>query len=106
MRMIRMYTGKDGVTHMEDMNTAELKLPAKEMVIRDRAAKLPSGWHNSPTRQILLIRSGRVKVEVEDGSIRQLGPGDLVLEEDLTGKGHRGIPVDSEPVILNSIVLS
>ena len=52
-----------------------------------------------------IVRTGNVKVEVEDGDVRQLGPGDMVLEEDLTGKGHRGIPVDDQPVILNAVVL-
>ena len=106
MQMIRMYTGDDGVTHLEDMDsTQELKLAATEMVIRSAVTDLPSPWHTSPVRQILIIRTGNVKVEVEDGTVRQLGPGDLVLEEDLTGKGHRGIPVDNEPVILNAVVL-
>ena len=105
MQMIRMYTGSDGVTHLEDMDPAEMRLPATEMVIRSSVTDLPSPWHTSPARQILIVRAGNVKVEVEDGTVRQLGPGDLVLEEDLTGKGHRGIPVDNEPVILNSVVL-
>ena len=105
MQMIRMYTGSDGVTHLEDMEVSDLRLPATEMVIRSDVTELPSPWHTSPVRQILIIRTGNVKVEVEDGTIRQLGPGDLVLEEDLTGKGHRGIPVDDEPVILNAVVL-
>ena len=105
MQMIRMYTGSDGVTHLEDMDPTDMKFPATEMVIRSNVTDLPSPWHNSPVRQILIVRVGNVKVEVEDGTVRQLGPGDLVLEEDMTGKGHRGIPVDDEPVILNAVVL-
>lgn len=106
MQMIRMYTGDDGITHLEDMDPEELRLPVKEVIIRKTVTQLPSDWHNSPVRQILIVRTGRVKAEVEDGTIRELGPGDLVLEEDLTGKGHRGLPVDDNPVILNFIVLA
>lgn len=106
MQMIRMYTGSDGVTHLEDMELTDMKLPATEMVIRANATSLPSAWHTAPARQILIVRTGNVKVEVEDGTIRQLSPGDMVLEEDLTGKGHRGLPVDDEPVILNAVVLA
>ncbi len=105
MQMIRLYTGADGITHLEDVEPKDMRFPATEMVVRSAASDLPSPWHNAPVRQILIVRTGNVKVEVEDGAVRQLGPGDMVLEEDLTGKGHRGIPVDDQPVILNAVVL-
>ena len=105
MQMIRLYTGADGVTHLEDMEPKDMRFSATEIVIRSAPSDLPSPWHNAPLRQILIVRTGNVKVEVEDGAVRQLGPGDMVLEEDLTGKGHRGIPVDDQPVILNAVVL-
>ena len=106
MQMIRLYTGTDGVTHLEDMELGEMRFPATEMVIRGAPSDLPSPWHNAPLRQILIVRTGSVKVEVEDGTVRRLEPGDMVLEEDLTGKGHRGLPVDDRPVILNAVVLT
>ena len=105
MQMIRLYTGDDGVTHLEDMEPKDMRFSATEVAIRSAPSDLPSPWHNAPVRQILIVRTGNVKVEVEDGAVRQLGPGDMVLEEDLTGKGHRGIPVDDQPVILNAVVL-
>ena len=105
MQMIRLYTGDDGVTHLEDMEPKDMRFPASEVVIRSQATNLPSPWHNAPLRQVLIVRTGNVKVEVEDGDARQLGPGDMVLEEDLTGKGHRGIPVDDQPVVLSAVVL-
>ncbi len=105
MQMVRLYTGDDGVTHLEDVEPKDMRFTATEVVIRSAPSDLPSPWHNAPVRQILIVRTGNVKVEVEDGAVRQLGPGDMVLEEDLTGKGHRGIPVDDQPVILNAVVL-
>jgi quercetin dioxygenase-like cupin family protein len=45
-------------------------------------------WHPPPTRQFLALLSGAVEVETTDGTVRRLGPGDLVLLEDTTGKGH------------------
>ena len=32
--------------------------------------------------------SGAVEMETTDGTVRRLGPGDLVLLEDTSGKGH------------------
>jgi quercetin dioxygenase-like cupin family protein len=50
------------------------------------------GWigelHPAPTRQFLALLSGAVEVETTDGTVRRLGPGDLVLLEDTTGRGH------------------
>jgi hypothetical protein len=46
-------------------------------------------WHPSPRRQILLILSGQIEVEVSDGELRLFGPGSILLDEDTTGKGHR-----------------
>jgi len=45
-------------------------------------------WHPCPTRQFLALMSGIVEMETTDGTVRRLGPGDLVLLEDTTGKGH------------------
>ncbi|MEI7857601.1 MAG: cupin domain-containing protein [Methanomicrobiales archaeon] len=45
-------------------------------------------WHPCPTRQFLALMSGTVEMETTDGTVRRLGPGDLVLLEDTSGKGH------------------
>ena len=45
-------------------------------------------WHPCPARQFLALMSGAVQMETTDGEVRQLGPGDLVLLEDTSGRGH------------------
>ncbi len=45
-------------------------------------------WHPCPARQFLCLMTGAVEMETTDGTVRQLGPGDLVLLENTTGKGH------------------
>ena len=45
-------------------------------------------WHPCPARQFLALMSGAVEMETTDGTVRKLGPGDLVLLEDTSGKGH------------------
>ena len=45
-------------------------------------------WHPCPTRQFLALMSGAVEMETTDGTKRRFKPGDLVLLEDTTGKGH------------------
>ena len=50
------------------------------------------GWigelHPAPTRQFLALMSGVVEMETTDGTVRRLGPGDLIMLEDTSGKGH------------------
>ncbi|HUT39353.1 MAG TPA: cupin domain-containing protein [Methanoregula sp.] len=45
-------------------------------------------WHPCPSRQFLALLSGAVEMETTDGTVRRLGPGDLILLEDTTGRGH------------------
>ncbi|OPZ44808.1 MAG: hypothetical protein BWY93_00237 [Euryarchaeota archaeon ADurb.BinA087] len=45
-------------------------------------------WHPAPTRQFLALMSGTVEMETTDGEVRHFAPGDLVLLEDTTGRGH------------------
>ena len=42
MKMIRMYTGDDGVTHPEDVEPKDMRFPASEVVIRSALLDLPS----------------------------------------------------------------
>lgn len=52
----------------------------------------PSGafedFHPTPNSQILVVVQGRVEVGTSDGDTRRFGPGDVVLMQDNSGKGH------------------
>lgn len=45
-------------------------------------------WHPAPTRQFLVLMTGVVEMETTDGTVRRFLPGDLVLLEDTSGRGH------------------
>ena len=45
-------------------------------------------WHPAPKRQFMAVLKGEFEVTVSDGEVRVFMPGDLILLEDLTGKGH------------------
>lgn len=55
-------------------------------------AELPEGmsqnWHNAPARQIVVVLSGTLEVEVADKQTRRWGPGGAFLADDVAGKGH------------------
>ena len=92
--MVRLFNGDDGKTHFEDLalpagpveNVAVR--PGAEVTIRRQPVGHSSGWHNPAYPMYLLILSGRAEVEVEDGTVRTFGPGDVILAADTAGKGH------------------
>ena len=91
----RIYTGQDGQTHFED-----LPLPAAEesrdvalraganLAFRCFPADYFSDWHTAPRRQYIFILGGHMEIGIGDGTTRRFGPGDVVLADDLTGRGH------------------
>jgi quercetin dioxygenase-like cupin family protein len=103
MKATRLYTGPDGESHFEDIeiplrpgDPGEMrtdKLKATGIVLRETAQTFDLSWHNAPARQWVLTLRGRAEITVGDGTKRQFGPGDIMLAEDLTGRGHvtRGI---------------
>ena len=90
----RIYTGPDGQSRSE---VIEMKLNAggtAEMInatgvqFSSRPAAPVSDWHTGPMRQYVITLSGRAELEVGDGKKVAIGPGQINLIEDTTGKGH------------------
>jgi hypothetical protein len=100
-----MYTGDDGVCRMEDMSAQELRLPASELLLRKTHLKVNSNWHPAGRRQVQFLLQGRLRVEMEDGSTRDFSPGDVIIEDDLQGKGHRATLLSPEPAITAVVYL-
>ena len=94
MAFVRVYTGDDGKTHFEDLDSqppeAEelLNRPNVTFSISRRTDGHFEDWHPSPARSYGMTLSGQVEIGVEDGTVRRFGPGDPILFDDATGKGH------------------
>ena len=43
--------------------------------------------------------SSAVGIEISDGTVRRIGPGDILIAEDLIGQGHVTREVGSEPCV-------
>jgi hypothetical protein len=99
----RIYVDTQGDSHFDlvtiKQNLAQAAPPAAPFYVSgDRPASkyrfytFEPGWigelHPAPTRQFLALMSGLVEMETTDGTIRRFGPGDIVLLEDTSGKGH------------------
>jgi quercetin dioxygenase-like cupin family protein len=103
MKMARIFSDADGTSHFEDVDieltSAEYAPPAPPLEVSESIpvsgavlASFRAGWfgdwHQTPRRQLYFQLSGRLEVSVSDGEIRILGPGDIVLVEDVIAPGH------------------
>ena len=98
MHYFRVYTDADGETHFEDIDVALVEsrggsslsalYPATGVIFRRTAPDLFIDWHTAPRRQFVVTLSGEGEVEASDGEVRRIGPGTVMLAEDVTGKGH------------------
>jgi hypothetical protein len=99
----RVYSDAQGDSHFDEVTveqTLESAAPpaAPFYVSADGPAStyrfysFEPGWigelHPAPTRQFLALMSGAVEMETTDGTVRRFAPGDLVLLEDTSGRGH------------------
>ena len=110
-KIFRVYTGANGQSHLAEESLALQPFVDTEgaygegtplqqaMGITFRLA--PPGyvlsWHCAPRRQYTITLSGAAEVEVGDGTVARVGPGDVLLAEDLTGQGHITRVVGNEP---------
>ena len=107
MQVLRIYTGDDGRSHFEDV---ELALAASgamgrisELVrgsgvlFREVDGDYSLGFHNAPRRQFVVNLTGSVDIGIGDGTVRRVGPGSILLAEDVEGEGHTSTAVDGEP---------
>ena len=102
--MTRVYTGADGLTHSEQVEmkltpngTSGMKATGVEFSSRPAA---PAGdWHTGPRRQFVITLSGKAELEVANGQKVPIGPGNINLIEDTTGKGHITHNIDDRIVV-------
>lgn len=111
---MRIWADDEGTSHFDDVDleleSTEYAPPAPAL---DVSAPLPAervllcvfpagwfgDWHPSPRHQLYLNLGGRLEVEVGDGEVRSVDPGQVVLLEDLAGRGHTTRVVGDEPSV-------
>lgn len=99
----RIFTGADGQTHAEEIDvklapggsSSELSemIKVTGLQFRRQSPNYFVDWHPAPQRQYVITLSGRGEIELVGGKKIALGPGHILLAEDVTGKGHisRGV---------------
>ena len=113
LRYVRVHDGIDGETHFEDVDVelefAPFAPPAPPIAVSDSlpAAAVvffggPENWfgdfHPTPQRQFCMLCEGQLELQTTDGEARRFSPGDLLLLDDLSGRGHISRVVGPSPV--------
>jgi hypothetical protein len=110
-----LYTGPDGQTYAEEIEARFAPAGGNDVykLLANAGAELrraPPGrvadWHTAPRRQYVITLSGYGEIEVAGGKKILLGPGDIDLVEDVTGKGHITRTVGNEDRVTIQIPLS
>ncbi len=107
----RVYSGSDGQSHISETplamrpftdtegahGEATAMQSASGIAFRVSPPGYVLGWHCAPRRQYSISLSGSAEIEVGDGTVARVGPGDVVLAEDLTGQGHITRVIGDQP---------
>lgn len=116
MQVVRIYTGDDDQSHMEDLDLPYRELAAGYLETALQRANgvrfysSPAGhfsdWHTAPCRQYVITLEGEVEIGLGDGTKRIFGAGDVELVEDVTGRGHTARVLGSRPRVMVAIELA
>ncbi len=115
MKIVKIYTGSDQESHFEEIElcfTGEqgirsaISQTASAVAFRSAPPGTVIDWHPAPRRQYVVTLSGQWDIECGDGSLQRFQPGDVMLAEDLTGKGHVARVVGDQPHIFITVPLA
>ena len=120
MKYARLYADAKGESHIEyvevELQATDFAPPAPPLNLssftpatRVGFLHAPPGWsgnwHPAPKRQIMIYLAGEVEGKTSDGQVRRFGPGDVVLLEDTTGRGHISRVVGNQDVLMAVVQL-
>lgn len=93
---MRVYTGEDGESHLEEMSpefsdregTRTQLQRARGITFAHRADGSFTDYHPAPREQYVLYLTASVEIGLGDGSSTVMAPGDVLLANDTSGRGH------------------
>jgi hypothetical protein len=98
MRIHNIYADADGESHFRDQELDWIDagpgvrqsalLPVAGMIFRQTSGEYNLDWHPAPRRQYVFNLDATFEVTASDGETRVIEVGDVLLVEDISGKGH------------------
>jgi hypothetical protein len=106
MKIHRLYSDEQGVSHFEDIEIEYIettpsgrfseRLPATGIIFREVQPTYELDWHNAPRRQYIINLDNGVQLTASDGEARTINAGEVILVEDVTGKGHLSKAINAQ----------
>ncbi|MVO15631.1 hypothetical protein [Parasedimentitalea huanghaiensis] len=115
VKCTRLYADPAGESHFEEiefeLSSVQYAPPAPALDISEPTAatsffwlRFPRDWtdaaHPSPRRQLFIVIEGKVEGWTSGGETRVFGPGDRLLMEDTSGKGHGARPLQGDALAI------
>lgn len=107
MKFVHLYTGADGLSHFKDVEVEMMDtgsrgqrsetMKATGIFFSTTSASYDLDYHTVPHRQFVITLEGKVEITASDGTKRLFGPGDIMLADDTTGRGHTSRAANNEP---------
>ncbi|PZC46834.1 MAG: hypothetical protein DK306_001293 [Chloroflexi bacterium] len=104
MHLHNLYADATGESHFRDIEIdcglvsragkLSERLPASGIIFREVPADYDLDWHPAPRRQYIINLDAGVRITASDGESRVIGAGEVILVEDVSGKGHLSQAVD------------
>jgi quercetin dioxygenase-like cupin family protein len=106
MRIHNLYVDENGESHFRDVEVEwvettrsgrlSARLQATGIIFRETQPDYDLDWHPAPRRQYIINLDGGVQLTASDGESRTIGAGEVILVEDVTGKGHLSKNVENK----------
>jgi len=97
-KVTRVYADENGESHFENIDypltdagpigSLSVSIKVTELVFR-KVSPAYDDFHNAPRRQFVVLLDQGVEIENSLGERHLFPPGEILLMEDVTGKGHR-----------------
>ena len=98
MRIHNLYTDENRESHFRDIEVEweeernfskySRKMPATGIIFRETSGDYDLDWHPAPRRQYIVHLDAGAKLTASDGETRIIDAGEIILVEDIDGKGH------------------
>jgi hypothetical protein len=98
-KVTKVYSDDAGDTHFSEVEIALNEAgsigrlsdphPAKSVVFREVLPSYDWDFHCAPERQYIILLDGEIEIETSLGDKKRFKGGDILLMEDVSGKGHK-----------------
>lgn len=95
----RIYSDSEGESHFGtisiplreagEIGSLSDLISAKGIIFREVAPTYDFDFHNAPQRQYTILLDGEIEIETSLGEKRKFKAGEILLMEDVKGKGHK-----------------